>query len=96
MPFLLFCGYSDKAHGALEGRLDMKALKDVVGVAAFWGISTWSVRKLEREGKLKAVRIGRRVLFEEEELERFVAERKRVAAPTETRNGGEPTEEATR
>jgi excisionase family DNA binding protein len=56
----------------------MKNLKDVVGVAVFFAISTWSVRKLEREGKLKAVRIGRRVLFEEEELERFVAERKRV------------------
>jgi excisionase family DNA binding protein len=54
----------------------MKNLKDVVGVAVFLAISTWSVRKLERQGKLKAVRIGRRVLFEQEELERFIARAK--------------------
>jgi excisionase family DNA binding protein len=59
----------------------MKALRGVVGAAGFLAISTWSVRKLERQKKLKAVRIGRRVLFEEEELERFVAESKRVQEP---------------
>jgi excisionase family DNA binding protein len=58
----------------------MKSLKGVVGAAGFLAISTWSVRKLERQKKLKAVRIGRRVLFEEEELERFVAESKRMQA----------------
>jgi len=51
----------------------MRALKSVVESAELLGISPWTVRADIRTGKLQAVRIGRRVLIEEEELERFVA-----------------------
>jgi excisionase family DNA binding protein len=56
----------------------MKALQGVAGAAGLLGVSIWTVRAYERQKKLKAVRIGRRILFEESELERFVAERRRV------------------
>jgi excisionase family DNA binding protein len=38
------------------------------------GISKWTVRSYIRDGKLKPVRLGRRVLIEEAELERLIAE----------------------
>ena len=52
----------------------MRALKSVEEAAALLGISPWTVRSYIRDGKLKAVRLGRRVLIEETELERLVAE----------------------
>lgn len=52
----------------------MRALKSVKQAAELLGISYWTVRSYIREGKLKAVRLGRRVLVEESELEQFVAE----------------------
>lgn len=54
----------------------MKPLYDVNGAAQLLRISPWTIRAHIREGKLKPVRIGRRVLLEEAELERFVAEAK--------------------
>jgi excisionase family DNA binding protein len=51
----------------------VKALKSVVGAAELLAVSVWTVRLYERQGLLKALRIGRRVLFEQDELERFVA-----------------------
>ncbi len=54
----------------------MRALKSVEEAAVLLAISPWTVRGYVREGKLKAVRLGRRVLLEEAELERFVAEAK--------------------
>jgi excisionase family DNA binding protein len=50
----------------------MQQLKGVEEAARLLGISKWTVRGYIREGKLKAVRLGRRVLVEEGELERFV------------------------
>ena len=44
-------------------------LKDA---AAALGLSHWTLRKYIREGKIRAVRIGRRVLIEPEELEKLV------------------------
>jgi excisionase family DNA binding protein len=58
----------------------MKPLKSVEEAAGLLGISPWTVRSYMRDGKLRAVRLGRRVLVEETELERFVAEGKTVAA----------------
>jgi excisionase family DNA binding protein len=55
----------------------MKALKNIPEGAALLRISHWTVRKYIRDGKLKPVRLGRRVLIEEAELERFVAEGKK-------------------
>jgi len=58
----------------------MNALKSVVDAAGLLGISPWTVRSYIRSGKLMPVRIGRRVLVEEAELERFVASGKSAAA----------------
>jgi excisionase family DNA binding protein len=51
----------------------MKALKSVVEAAGLLGISPWTVRNYVRTGKLRPVRIGRRVLLAEAELEQFIA-----------------------
>jgi excisionase family DNA binding protein len=55
----------------------MRPLKSVVEAAELLRISPWTVRGYIRDGILKPVRLGRRVLVEETELERFVAENKR-------------------
>jgi excisionase family DNA binding protein len=54
----------------------MTSLKNVKQAAALLGISPWTVRAYIRDGELIPVRIGRRVLLEEEELERFIAQAK--------------------
>jgi excisionase family DNA binding protein len=59
-----------------KGEKTMKALKTIPEAAEILRISHWTVRKDIRDGKLIPVRLGRRVLLEEAELERFVAERK--------------------
>jgi len=43
------------------------------------GLSHWQLRKYIREGKLRAVRLGRRVLVEPAELERLIEEGRKVA-----------------
>jgi excisionase family DNA binding protein len=71
----------------------MKALKNVEEAARLLGISRWTVRSYIREGKLKPVRLGRRVLLAEDELERLVSESQEpIKVQPET---GGPTEEAT-
>jgi len=52
----------------------MRPLKSVEEAAELLRISPWTVRSYIRDGKLKPVRLGRRVLLAEEELERVVAE----------------------
>jgi excisionase family DNA binding protein len=52
----------------------MKALKNINEAAGLLGISPWTVRAWIRDGKLRPVRLGRRVLLSEAELERLVAE----------------------
>jgi excisionase family DNA binding protein len=51
----------------------MKPLHDVNAAARLLSISPWTVRSYIHDGKLKAVRIGRRVLLREEELELLIA-----------------------
>lgn len=53
----------------------MTSLKSVDQAADLLGISPWTVRAYVRDGHLRPVRIGRRVLLEETELERFVRDR---------------------
>jgi len=55
----------------------MKALRSVEEAAGLLGVSKWTVRGWIRDGKLRPVRLGRRVLLSEDELERFVAESQR-------------------
>jgi excisionase family DNA binding protein len=50
--------------------------------AASLGISATAVRRLEAAGELPAVRIGRRVLYRRDTLERFGAERERLCGLT--------------
>jgi excisionase family DNA binding protein len=42
------------------------------------GLSIWTLRRLIRVGKLRAVRLGRRVVVEPSELERLVSEGRTV------------------
>jgi excisionase family DNA binding protein len=51
----------------------MQQLRSVEQAAGLLGISPWTVRSYIRDGKLKPVRLGRRVLLAEGELERLVA-----------------------
>jgi len=74
----------------------MRALKSVVEAAELLRISPWTVRSYIKTGKLKPVRLGRRVLLTDGELERLVAESQVQAdADPETNQGGNVTEEAT-
>lgn len=52
----------------------VKALKSVVEAAQLLGISPWTLRSYIRLGRIRPVRIGRRVLLREEDLERFITE----------------------
>jgi excisionase family DNA binding protein len=54
----------------------MKRLHGVKEAAEILGISIYTVRSYIRQSKMTAVRIGRRVLLEESELERLVARSK--------------------
>ena len=50
----------------------MDGLKGVSESAVLLGISPWTVRHLLRTGKLARIKVGRRVLIETKELERFI------------------------
>lgn len=68
----------------------MKPLHDIPSAARVLSLSTWTIRSMIREGKLRPVRLGRRVLLEETELERFVAEAKvNGDSQDPSRKGGE-------
>jgi excisionase family DNA binding protein len=51
----------------------MQHLMSVGEAAGCLRISSWTVRAWIADGKLRPVRLGRRVLLEEAELERFIA-----------------------
>ena len=98
IKYIVFITASDvKPHGALAKppgktvmeKSDMQPLRSVRKAAELLGISPWTVRAYIRDGKLRPVRIGRRVLLAEAELERFVAEGQQAPC------GGRPAEEAT-
>ena len=61
-------------------------LYDVNEAAKLMKLSPWTIRALVSREKLRALRIGRRVLFQHEELKRFIDQ-----AKTES-NGSESTE----
>ena len=69
----------------------MKKLLSVQAAAQLLSISKWTVRAYVRDGKLRPVRLGRRVLLEEAELERFVTEGRegeKAVAATPTQGAG--------
>jgi excisionase family DNA binding protein len=45
--------------------------------AAALGLSPWTIRQYIREGKIRGIRIGRRVLIEPSELQRLVEQGRR-------------------
>ncbi len=51
----------------------MRPLKSVEQAAELLGISPWTVRAYVRQRKLRSVRIGRRVLLQEDDLQQFVS-----------------------
>ena len=68
----------------------MKQLHDVNSAARLLSISPWTVRSYIHNGKLKPVRIGRRVLLSEDELERLIGlgkEKQVPSQPGRTRSG---------
>jgi len=66
----------------------MEHLRSIEESAEILGISPWTIRKYVREFKLQPVRIGRRVLLEEAELQRFVADSRAVLPPAPSVNVG--------
>ena len=66
----------------------MKPLWSVEKAAELLGLSPWTLRAYIRDGRLRPVRLGRRVLLEESELERFVARSK--SGGTVTQNDATP------
>ncbi len=52
----------------------MSPLLDLKAASSMLSISIWTLRKWVAAGKVRPIRLGRRVLLEESELERFVAE----------------------
>jgi excisionase family DNA binding protein len=68
----------------------MQPLKSIEQAAGLLGISPWTVRSFVRSGKLKPVRLGRRVLLAEDELERLIAQgQKPEQAQMEIRKNGD-------
>ena len=50
----------------------MESLKGVNETAAILGISPWTVRYLLKIGKLPKIKVGRRVLVEPIEIQKFI------------------------
>ena len=69
----------------------MKQLFDINAAAQVLSISPWTVRSYIRTGSIRPLRIGRRVLLEESELERFVSEA-RTDGESDNFNGKESEE----
>src|SRR5437660_1129126 len=57
----------------LKEKNKVTKLLSIKTAADLLSISPWTVRSYIKTGKLRPVRLGRRVLLEESELERFVA-----------------------
>ena len=57
-----------------------KVLLGVKEAGAAIGLSPWTIRKMIRESRLDAVRLGRRVLVEPAALRRLVERAKRKSA----------------
>ena len=57
-----------------EVELGMENLLSVEQVAQRLGVSFWTVYRLARSGRLSSVRLGRRRLFTERDLEQLIRE----------------------
>lgn len=68
----------------------MQRLLDVNETAKLLGISPWTVRSYIAHKKLCPLRIGRRVLIEEEEIERFIEQCRTTGHLTQNPVNGVP------
>jgi excisionase family DNA binding protein len=50
----------------------MESLKSIEQTAEVLALSPWTVRAYVRQGKIRPVRIGRRVLIEQSEIQRVI------------------------
>jgi excisionase family DNA binding protein len=62
----------------------MDALLDISSVARLLSLSPWTIRRLIFDGRLTPVRLGRRVLVEPAEVERFVSQARQNPNSQET------------
>jgi excisionase family DNA binding protein len=65
----------------------MTQLLSVEDAARLLAISSWTVRAYLKTGKLCPVRIGRRVLLQEAELQRFIDDARADGASHEPKKG---------
>ena len=54
----------------------MKPLYDIPSAAELLKVSSWTIRAYIRQGKLRPIRVGRLLRFDEQELEKFVSRAK--------------------
>jgi excisionase family DNA binding protein len=54
--------------------MSVEPLQSIESSATWLGISPWTVRKRVRQGQIRTVRIGRRVLIEPDEIRRIIEE----------------------
>ena len=52
----------------------MEALQNIEEAANTLRLSPWTIRAYIRQGRIKPIRIGRRVLIEPSEIQRIIAE----------------------
>jgi excisionase family DNA binding protein len=52
----------------------IEQLENIESAARALSLSPWTIRAYIRQGKIHAVRIGRRVLLEQQELQRLIDE----------------------
>jgi excisionase family DNA binding protein len=67
----------------------MEPLLTVESAAKVLGISPWTIRKYISMSKLRPVRIGRRVLLENSEIERLVEEGRAESIRRKPRSGSD-------
>jgi excisionase family DNA binding protein len=79
--------YLAHKNAAEEDQSSMESLQSVDKAAETLSVSPWTVRAYIRQGKVRPVRIGRRVLIEPEEIRRIIEEG-RSAAGTQTHKAG--------
>jgi excisionase family DNA binding protein len=60
---------------------NMKLVLDIKEAANVLSLSPWTIRRYITDGKLKTVRLGRRVLIEPSELQRLVEEGREPRGP---------------
>lgn len=69
----------------------MESLKSIEQAAEMLALSPWTVRLYVRQGKIRPVRIGRRVLIEPPEIRRIIEEGRgqvRAVSDFRTDSGG--------